>query len=148
MSTKQSRTVRGTTPLLFPHESFIIRGSCFTIYKTFRNTQKEIVYQRALAEELSNQKLSVEREKQLPIYYLNKKVGIYTPDLIINDKILIELKAKPFLHDEDVKQFWYYLKNSKFQLGFLVNFGESNGVKIIRRVYDTARQLSSAPSSA
>lgn len=130
--------------LLFARESYLIRGACFAIYKQLRNTQKESVYQRALATHLRASGLTVEREKQLPVYYLGAKVGTYTPDLLINKSILIELKAKPFLHKEDIQQFWYYLKNSDFRLGFLVNFGEPDGVKIIRRVYDLARQRSSA----
>ena len=83
--------------------------------------------------------LQVEREKQLSIYYLGKKVGVYIPDLLVNDQIIIELKAKPFVHKEDIQQFWYYLKNSSFKLGFLVNFGEPDGVNIVRRIYDQAR---------
>lgn len=129
---------------LFPQESYLIRGACFSIYKKFRNTQKESIYQRSLTEELKSKGLNVVREKQLPIYHLGVKVGVYTPDLLVNKSILIELKAKPFIHKEDIRQFWYYLKNSEFSLGFLINFGESNGVKIIRRVYSTARQRSSA----
>lgn len=58
----------------------------------------------------------------------------------------MELKAKPFIHKEDVRQFWHYLKNSNFKLGFLVNFGETNGVKIIRRVYDSNRRSSASVS--
>lgn len=80
----------------------------------------------------------------MPIYRLGIKVGVYVPDLVINEVIIIELKAKPFLHKEDIRQFWYYLKNSKFKLGFLVNFGKSDGVEIIRRVYDKARLRDSA----
>lgn len=124
---------------LFPEESYIIRGACFNIYKIFRNTHKEIIYQKALETELKLAGLNVEREKQLPVYYLNKKVGVYTPDLLINNSIIIELKAKPFIHKDDISQFWHYLKNSEFKLGFLINFGEPDGVQIIRRVYDTAR---------
>ncbi len=97
------------------------------------------MYQRALEEELKSKGLEVVREKQLPVYYKNTKAGVYTPDLIVNNIIIIELKAKPFLHEDDIKQFWYYLKNSQFKLGFLVNFGENGGVKIIRKVYDKAR---------
>ena len=147
MSAELSGTKRRTTQntaLIFPEESYIIRGACFTIYKKFRNTQKESIYQKSLAEELKAKGLNVVREKQLPIYHLGVKVGVYTPDLLVNKSILIELKAKPFIHKEDIRQFWYYLKNSEFKLGFLINFGESNGVKIIRRVYGTARQRSSA----
>ena len=127
------------TDLLYPQESYIIQGACFNIYKKFRNTQKELIYQKALEAELKNEGLKVEREKQLPVYHLDIKVGTYTPDLLVSESIIIELKSKPFLHKDDIKQFWYYLKNSIFRLGFLVNFGEPNGVKIIRRVYDTAR---------
>lgn len=142
MSAEIRRTKRGTTQkqLLFVKESYLIRGACFTIYKKFRNTQKESVYQRALLEELKIKDLLVEREKHLPVYHLGVNVGVYTPDLLVNESIIIELKAKPFLHKDDVTQFWYYLKNSQFRLGFLVNFGEPDGVKIIRRVYDDARK--------
>ncbi|MFH1535739.1 MAG: GxxExxY protein [Patescibacteria group bacterium] len=130
--------------LLYPKESYLIRGACFAIYKKFRNTQKETVYQKSLLEELKSKDLVVSREKQLPVYHLGVKVGIYTPDLLVNNEIIIELKAKPFLHKEDIKQFWYYLRNSQFKLGFLVNFGEPSGVRIIRRIYDKARQRCSA----
>lgn len=124
---------------LFKEESYLIRGACFDIYKKFRNTQKELVYQRSLALELKNKGLLVEREKQMPVYHLGEKVGTYTPDIIVNGSIVLELKAKTLLLKEDVQQFWYYLKNTNFKLGFLVNFGEPQGVKIIRRVYDTSR---------
>ncbi len=128
--------------LLYPDESYLIRGACFSIYKKFRNTQKESIYQKSLLEELKIRGLKPLREQQLPIYHLNVKVGVYVPDLVVNDNIIIELKAKPFLHKDDITQFWYYLKNSKFKLGFLVNFGKSDGVEIVRRVYDSARKRS------
>lgn len=136
--------------ILYKEESYLIRGACFEVYKNFRNTQKELVYQRALTEELKTKGLSIEREKQLPVYYLDKKVGSYVPDILVNGSILLELKAKSFLLKEDIQQFWYYLKNSEFKLGFLINFGQPDGVKIIRKVYDTARnsQRSSASGSA
>lgn len=138
-----SRTKRRTTQLLYEQESYLIRGSCFAVYETFRNTQKESVYQRSLAEDLKIKGLLVEREKQLSVHYLGKKVGVYIPDIIVNNSIIIELKAKPFMHKDDIQQFWHYLKNSDFKLGFLINFGEPDGVKIVRRVYDIARKRNS-----
>lgn len=134
--------------LLYKRESYLIRGACFNIYKKFRNTQKESVYQRSLVVELNSKGLIVEKEKQIPVYHLGVKVGVYVPDLLVNETIIIELKAKPFLHKEDIAQFWHYLKNSQFKLGLLVNFGNPRGVEIIRRVYDSARQRNSAYSSA
>ena len=133
---------RFTSTLLYPDESYLIRGACFSIYKEFRNTQKESIYQKSLLGELKIRGFKALREQQLPIYHLNVKVGVYVPDLVVNDSIIIELKAKPFLHKDDVTQFWYYLKNSSFKLGFLVNFGKSDGVEIVRRVYDSARKRS------
>lgn len=144
MNAEPSGTKRGITQLLYPKESFLIRGACFSLYKKFRNTQKESIYQNSLFIELLQQGLHVIKEKELPIYHLGIKVGIYKPDLLVNEAIIIELKAKPFLHNDDKKQFWYYLKNSDFKLGFLINFGDSDGVNIVRRVYDSARQRSSA----
>lgn len=76
------------TALIYEKESYLIRGACFDIYKIFRNTQKEVVYQKSLFEELKLKGFSVERERQLPVFYLGKKVGAYVPDLIINDTII------------------------------------------------------------
>jgi len=62
--------------------------------------------------------LKVERQKRINIYYDNKKVGVYVPDIVVNDKILIELKRKAFITKEDEKKFWHYLKGSDYKLGF------------------------------
>lgn len=145
---KPSETKRKTTQILYPKESYSICEACFTIYKKFRNTQKESVYQKALLEELRSKNFTIEREKRLPIHHRGVNVGTYVPDIVVNNTIVIELKAKPFLHKEDIRQFWYYLKNSEFRLGLLVNFGQPDGVKIIRRVYDTARTRSFAQKLA
>ncbi len=134
----------GEDKFLYKEESYIIRGGAFEVYKQFRNRHKEVVYQRSLSKYLETKGLKVEKEKQIPIYFQNKKVGIYTPDLVINDIIFIELKCKPVITREDIKQFWYYLKCSNYKVGYLINFGCSDGVQIIRRVYDTARKKASA----
>jgi len=125
--------------LLYKEESYLIQGAAFEIYKQFRNRHKEIVYQRALIEYLKKKGLKIDKEKQIPIYFQNKKVGAYTPDIVVNDNIFIELKCKPIITRDDIKQFWYYLKCSNYKVGYLINFGSPRGVQIIRRVYDTAR---------
>ena len=126
--------------LIFSEESFIIRGVVFDIYKQFRNNHKEKVYHNSLLIGLSGRGLSVEKDKRLDVFFQGKKVGIYMPDLIVNGKIIIELKAKPKLATEDIKQFRYYLKGSNYKLGFLINFGANDGVEIVRRVYEIARK--------
>jgi GxxExxY protein len=126
--------------LLYKRESYIIQGVAFDIYKQFRNNHKEKVYHNAYCLGLIYKGLKVEKEKRIDIFYNGEKVGTYTPDLIVNDIILIEIKAKPRLKKDDIQQFWYYLKGSKYKVGYLINFGASNGVQIIRRVYDKARK--------
>ncbi len=121
--------------LLYERESYIIRGVAFDIYKKFRNRHKEKIYQQSFYYGLINKGLKTEKEKRIPVSFDGKKVGTYIPDLVVEDKIMIELKVKPFITNEDKKQFWYYLKNSKYKVGFLINFGASDGVQILRRIY-------------
>lgn len=125
--------------LLYKELSYLIQGGAFEIYKQFRNRHKEVIYLRAFVEYLKDKGLSADKEKQIPIYFNNKKVGVYIPDLVVNNCIFIELKCKPNITQDDIKQFWYYLKCSDYKIGYLINFGLSKGVQIIRRIYDTAR---------
>ena len=67
-----------------------------------------------------------------------KKAGTYIPDFVIDDKIIVEVKVKPILIQENKKQFWYYLRGSYYRLGFLVNFGTKK-IEIVRGIYDLAR---------
>lgn len=126
--------------LLYKEESYLIQGGAFEVYKQFRNRHKEIVYSRALIAYLQNKGLEIEKEKQIPIYFQGKKVGIYIPDIVVNGSVFIELKCKPNIVTDDIKQFWYYLKCSDYKVGYLINFGATNGVQIVRRIYDTARK--------
>ena len=127
--------------LLYKELSYTLQGAFFTIYKTFNNAHKENIYHNALIEELRKLKINTQNQKQLPVYYQNKKVGTYVPDLIVEDSILVELKCKPRLTLDDIKQFWHYLKVSDYKVGYLVNFGSIGKVEYIRRVYDTARTI-------
>jgi len=129
--------------LLYEKESYIIRGATIKIWQQFGSAFKENIIENALNEELQTQKLNIEKQKRINVYYNNKKIGVYIPDLIINDKILLELKRKPFLTKQDKQQFWYYLKATKYKLGFLINFGD-RGLQIKRRIYDKARNNQSA----
>jgi len=124
-----------TRKLLYEKESYDIRGCIYDIYKEFRNYHKEIVYHNSLIEELISRGYKIEKEKRIDVYHRDKKVGTYVPDIIVNDIIIIELKCKPNITMQDRKQFWTYLKGSKYKLGFLVNFGNPNGVEIERKIF-------------
>lgn len=124
--------------LLYRELTYKIRGACFKIWKEFGGGFKESIVDKALSEELKNSNLQVEDQKRIDICYNNKKMGTYIPDKIVNGKILIELKCKPFITKDDEKQFWYYLKATDYKLGLLINFGPSK-LEIRRRIYDRAR---------
>jgi GxxExxY protein len=126
--------------LIYSRQSYLIQGAFYKIYKTFRNNYKEVIYHNALVEELTALGFTVEKNKKIKIFYQNKLMGYYCPDLVIDKQILIEIKSKPLLTKDDIKQFWYYLKGTEYRLGYLVNFGKSNGVEIERKVYDLARK--------
>jgi GxxExxY protein len=123
--------------LLYEKESFEIRGACFKVWKEFGGAHKESVVDKALTIELKKRGLEVEDQKRIDIYYDGQKVGTYVPDKLVDNKIIVEVKSKPCLNEGDIKQFWHYLKGTKYKLGFLVNFG--NKLEIKRVVYDTAR---------
>src|SRR3989344_954126 len=128
--------------LLYEEESYKIRKAVFNVYRALGCNNKETVYQKALYISLLKEKLKIEKEKRLPVIFENVNVGTYIPDFLIEEKIIVELKSKLFITKEDVKQFWQYLKSTKYKLGFLINFGKQEEVQIIRRVYDTARNNS------
>jgi len=127
------------TELLYKQLSYQIQGAAFKVYGTLGCAFKESIYHNAYSDELKSTGLFIENEKRINIYYNNKKVGTYVPDVIAEEKIIIELKSKPFIVKSDQEQFWNYLKSSKYKIGYLINFGKPGGVEIIRRIYDTAR---------
>ena len=124
---------------LYSKETYLIRKACFKVWKEFGGGFKEKIIDRALTEELTILGLQVESQKSIDVYYRQKRIGSYVPDKIINDKVLLEIKCKPFLTKEDERQFWLYLKGSKYKLGLLINFG-SEELEIKRRIYEKARE--------
>jgi GxxExxY protein len=108
---------------LYEGESYKIRGACFRVYNVLGEGIREKIITRALIKEIVSQGMLVENQVRIDIVYDNEKIGIYMPDLVVDGKIIIEIKSKPYLTREDQKQFWGYLKSSKYNLGFLINFG-------------------------
>ena len=124
---------------LYENESYKIRGACFDVWKSFGGAFKEKIIDRALTKALEKRGLRAEEQKRINIYFENEKVGTYVPDKIINNCILLELKAKQFITKQDMDQFWKYLKGSQYKLGFLINFGPTE-LTIKRIIYDKARK--------
>ena len=107
---------------LYEQESYKIRGACFNVYNILGGGIKEKIIERALVKELKDRGVALKTQARIDITYNDEKVGVYVPDLIVDDKVIVELKSKPFLTKEDEKQFWGYLKGSEYKLGFLIGF--------------------------
>lgn len=129
--------------LLYPELSYQIVGALYEVWEKLGPAFKESVYQKALEEEFKNRNINFTSQKQIPIFYKEKKIGVYRPDFVIGDKILLEIKHVPKITFKDKKQAWYYLKGSDYKLLLLVNFGGQK-LEIIRRIYDKARKKSFA----
>lgn len=120
--------------LLYPELSYRLQGTFFVVYNTLGFGHKELVYERALEEELTKQNIPHQKEQTLPVFYNSKKVAEYRPDFVIDNKIIVELKALDFLPQKMITQLVYYLKGTSYSLGYLVNFGATK-IEIIRRIW-------------
>ncbi len=134
----QTNSDETTNEFLYKDLSYKIRGICFAVKKDLGLGHKELVYQNAFEIELQKNNIQYVREKQLSVLYDNTKVGVYQPDFIIDDSIIIEFKSIKFLGQIEKKQLSTYLKASNHKLGFLINFGSSD-IEMERVVYDSAR---------
>jgi len=98
----------------------------------------ENVYQNALYFELQNRGFMVEPQKAIDVYYKNQIVGKYKADLVVNDLIILELKAADVLANEHELQLINYLKATDKEVGLLLNFGKK--AEIRRKVFDNNKK--------
>lgn len=120
--------------LLYEDLTYKLRGVFFRVYNTLGFGHRESVYQNALVVEFNKQKISFKEEPRLGVVYDGAKVGTYTPDFLIDDKIILEIKSAEFLTKDTEKQLIYYLKGTGYKLGLLVNFGASK-LEIKRKIW-------------
>ncbi len=119
-----------------------IIGAFFTVYNALGYGFLEKVYENALALELRKQGFQVEQQKPITVYYDNRPVGQYFADIIVNDVVILELKAVHQLLKEHEAQLLNYLKATAFEVGLLLNFGPKATFK--RKVYGNDRKGSLA----
>lgn len=101
-----------------------LRGCFFYIRNNYGPGQKESIYTNLITEWLKQNKIPYEKEKSIKVYSNSsgKIVGFYKPDFVIDDKILIEVKSARITTILDEKQLYFYLRNSRYEVGYLVNF--------------------------
>jgi GxxExxY protein len=109
----------------FPHKEVTeaIIGAAFEVYNHLGYGFLHRVYQRALQVELANRNLRAESEKRINVRYKNIIVGDYDADLIVDDRVLIEIKIAPQYDKRDEAQLLNMLKATGVKVGILINFG-------------------------
>ena len=100
-----------------------IIGCAMRVHSTLGNGFQEVIYQRALAIEMGIEELSFEREKVLPIFYREQKIGTRRVDFFVENLIMVELKAVIKLEDVHLAQAINYLEAYNMEIGLLINFG-------------------------
>ncbi len=104
----------------------VILGCSFDVYNELGMGFPEKIYQRCLELELKEKGISLNREFSIPVRYKGKLVGKRRLDFVIEDKVIIELKSRPYIHKSDFIQIRNYLKVAKIEVGLLINFGSSS----------------------
>ncbi len=112
------------TDVVYKDLSYEIMAATFEVHNTLGPGFLEKVYEKALLKELTSRGLRVEAQIEVRVLYKEQDVGTYFADLIVNNKILLELKAVENLNNLHKAQVLNYLKATGFKLGILINFGK------------------------
>lgn len=115
--------------------SFKIRGAIFKVYNTLGPGLFESVYESALYYELTKMDLKVERQIAITIPYDGITLDVaFKIDLLVEDKVIVELKSVEELAPIHYKQITNYLKLTNKKLGLLVNFNTAAILEDIKRI--------------
>ena len=109
--------------LLFPELSYQVMQAVFEVHNHLGPGFTEDIYENALALELEIKGIPFERQTQIQVHYKDRFVGNYRLDMVIDSKIILELKAVTQLNDVFKAQLLSYLSATGMQLGILINFG-------------------------
>jgi GxxExxY protein len=115
-----------------------ILRSFYEVYNELGDGFLESVYENALYIVLTGYGQCVERQREISVFFRCKLIGNFKPDLIVNEKVIVELKAVRSLDAAHEAQLINYLKATNIEVGLLLNFGRKPEFK--RFVYDNKRK--------
>lgn len=118
----------------YQHITEKIIRAFYNVYNTLGYGFLEKVYENALMIELKSLNLNCERQKQIKVFYRNENVGEYYADIIVENKVIIEIKAAEGIVEEHENQLLNYLKATEIEVGLLLNFGKKPQFK--RQIFD------------
>lgn len=107
---------------LYKQESQQIVGSAMEVLNEIGHGFHEKPYENALVIEFGLRGIAYQQQKQFDIFYKKEKVGNYVPDLIVQDKIIVDTKVIEKITDREIGQMMNYLKITGLRLGYILNF--------------------------
>ena len=111
--------------------------SFYKVYNSLGYGFLERVYENALCIVLRKSGLKCSTQQKIEVFYKRNKVGLYFADIVVEDKVIIELKAS-LLIDEHEYQLLNYLKATKIEIGLLLGFGKEASIK--RKIFTNDRK--------
>ena len=124
--------------LLHNELTSLILKTYYEVYNELGYGFLEKVYQNALLIELKNKDLEVTPNKKIKVYYKGENVGDYYADIIVNDTVILELKATEYIVEVFENQLLNYLKGTDCEIGLLLNFGKKPEFR--RKIYENKRK--------
>ena len=112
-----------SSELIYKELSYQIMGAVFEVHKTLGPGFVESIYEKALIHEFQLRGIPFERQKGVTISYKDKVIGRHRLDFVVDEKIVLELKAATQLADVFKMRVLSYLKATGLRLGILINFG-------------------------
>lgn len=112
--------------LLYKELSYAVVGAAMEVHKVLGAAFLESVYQRALAYELTIRNIPFEEQKRLDVQYKGQTVGEYKADFVVDDKIILEIKAASAIVSEHESQALNYLAAAGYRLAIILNFGTTS----------------------
>ena len=113
------------TNIIYRDLSYQIMGAIFEVHKELGPGFVESVYEKALIEEFAKKAIKVETQRVIDVTYKDKKVGVHRLDMVIEGKVVVELKTVERFSTYHTAQMLSYLKASGHKLGILVNFSKA-----------------------
>jgi len=112
------------TPIVYKELSYTIIEACMEVHKILGPGFTEKIYEEAVIREIAQRSISFERQKLIEVSFKGDKIGEFRLDIVVDNKIILELKAVAELNSTFEAQLFSYLKATNLKLGILINFGK------------------------
>ena len=116
----------------------VIIGTFYEVYNELGFGFLESVYEEAMKIALESKSLNIEQQVPIPVWFRGRNIGNFEADLVVNDLVIIELKAVRMIDEAHIAQLLNYLRATKIEVGLVLNFGHK--AEFRRKAFDNERK--------